>query len=500
MPYERRRPENGTLHRVGRENLKTLYAATEDGDPGAALPAFVRKELEGYLDCGLLCRGFAVLACTACSGRRLVAFSGKARGFCPSCLGRRMAQTACNLLDHVLPHVPLRQWVLTLPHELRRRIAYDRELLANVGRIFVSSVLGFYRRRLAGAEAKGSGKSGAVVVVQRSSSDLKLNPHFHALFLDGAYRPAPGDAPVFSGLPRLSTSDVADVLQTVRARVVGYLVRQGVVEAGPEASWIDADPAPRDPVLDQLAAAAVSGLPPAGPELRRRPSIPLRSRPGVVITSPLSVAELGFSLHAATHAGAHDLRGREALVKYILRPPIADEHLRLLPDDLVRIQLKRPIRDGTYAVDLDPLSLLSRLAAAVPPPRQHTVRYAGVLAAAATWRAAVVPRPPSDAEPVPPKLAPDASPPSPPTHRSKYRPFVELLRRTFAIDLETCDHCGGRTKVIALVRDPDGIARYLRYLGEPPEPPPLSPARAPPYYPSRVLRHRPADPGERFGV
>jgi hypothetical protein len=147
MPYERRRPENGTLHRVVRENLKTLYAATEDGDPGAALPAFARKELEGYLDCGLLCRGFAVLACTACSGRRLVAFSGKARGFCPSCLGRRMAQTACNLLDHVLPHVPLRQWVLTLPHELRRRIAYDRELLANVGRIFVSSVLGFYRRR-----------------------------------------------------------------------------------------------------------------------------------------------------------------------------------------------------------------------------------------------------------------------------------------------------------------------------------------------------------------
>jgi hypothetical protein len=54
----------------------------------------------------------------------------------------------------------------------------------------------------------------------------------------------------------------------------------------------------------------VSGLPPAGPELRRRPPIPLRGRPGVVITSPLVVAELGFSLHAATQAGAHDQRGR----------------------------------------------------------------------------------------------------------------------------------------------------------------------------------------------
>ncbi len=58
MPYERRRPENGTLHRVVRKNLKTLYAATEDGDAGAALTVFVRKELEGYLDCGLLCRGY----------------------------------------------------------------------------------------------------------------------------------------------------------------------------------------------------------------------------------------------------------------------------------------------------------------------------------------------------------------------------------------------------------------------------------------------------------
>ena len=135
----------------------------------------------------------------------------------------------------------------------------------------------------------------------------------------------------------------------------------------------------------------------------------------------------------------------------------------------------------------------------MPPPRQHTVRYAGVLAAAAKWRAAVVPQPPSDEDVrvnAPPSLA--GGPPSPPTHRSKYRPFVELLRRTFAIDLDTCERCGGRTKVIALVRDPEGIARFLRHLGEPTEPPPLSPARAPPYFQSRVLRRRPADQGELF--
>ena len=47
-------------------------------------------------------------------------------------------------------------------------------------------------------------------------------------------------------------------------------------------------------------------------------------------------------------------------------------------------------------------------------------------------------------------------------------------------------------EVIALVTDPDSIARYLRHIGEPTEPPPLAPARGPPYYHTRVLRRRPS--------
>ena len=121
---------------------------------------------------------------------------------------------------------------------------------------------------------------------------------------------------------------------------------------------------------------------PAGPELRQRQPIALRGQPGVEVTAPLSVTEMGFSLHAATTASAEDSRGREALVRYALRPPIAQERLHILPDKLVRIELKRPFRDGTVAIDLDPLSLLCRLAASVPPPGFHLVHYAGVLGAA----------------------------------------------------------------------------------------------------------------------
>ena len=91
-----RHPESTTLYAVVRDNLATLYGAVDDGAVSIALPAFVKKELEGFLECGLACRGLARLRCEACGESRLVSFSCKGRGFCPSCLGRRMASTAAN--------------------------------------------------------------------------------------------------------------------------------------------------------------------------------------------------------------------------------------------------------------------------------------------------------------------------------------------------------------------------------------------------------------------
>ena len=77
----------------------------------------------------------------------------------------------------------------------------------------------------------------------------------------------------------------------------------------------------------------------------------------------------------------------------MLRPPLAQERVEHLGDGLVRLSLKRAYADGTVAVDMDPLSLLCRLAASVPPPRFHTVKYAGVLASASPWRSRIGPRP-----------------------------------------------------------------------------------------------------------
>jgi hypothetical protein len=116
-------------------------------------------------------------------------------------------------------------------------------------------------------------------------------------------------------------------------------------------------------------------------------------------------------LHAATRAGAFHPGGREVLLRYVLRPPIAQERLEPRPDGLVRITLKKAYTDGTVAVDMDPLSLLCRLATSVPAPRLHTVRYAGVLAAASPWRPRVAPKPPTE-EPAAASAEPDRTGPA----------------------------------------------------------------------------------------
>jgi len=140
-----------------------------------------------------------------------------------------MAATAANLVECVLPEVALRQWVFTFPFPWRKRLAYDGALLGAVTRITVSTVLGFYRTRLR-KEGVAGAKSGAVVVVQRTSSDLKLHPHLHVLFLDGAYMEDESSVS-FTPLPRLSTREVGEVLQQAVGRIVKHLRRGGLLAA-----------------------------------------------------------------------------------------------------------------------------------------------------------------------------------------------------------------------------------------------------------------------------
>ena len=116
-----------------------------------------------------------------------------------------------------------------------------------------------------------------------------------------------------------------------------------------------------------------------------------------------------------------------------------------------------------------------------PAPRFNTVRYAGVLAANAKLRPKVVPRKPAESTDDAPKP------------RRRYYAWPDLLKRTFAADVLECDRCHGRLKLVAMVTEPKSIARFLKKLAEPTEPPPRLPARGPPYWRSRILRRMAGD-------
>jgi len=92
-----------------------------------------------------------------------------------------------------------------------------------------------------------------------------------------------------------------------------------------------------------------------------------------------------------------------------------------------------------------------------------------------------------------PSAEPDAAAPElrpKKKRRCRYRPWAELLARTFAVDALACPACKGRIRLVALIRNPANIARYLAGIGEPTELPARSPDRGPPYWASTILRRK----------
>ncbi len=190
--YERHRPEQTALYYLVRQHAATFFAHTE-ASIGSALPRFVKDEFDAFLECGIPGHGLLRLRCGQCGHDRLLAFSCKRRGFCPSCAARRMSQTAAHLVDHVIPHVPVRQWVLSLPIPLRVLLAARPELVTLVLQVVQR---GITRHLQADAGLRANeGQGGAVTLIQRFGSAANLNIHLHCLVLDGVYRCSADGAP-----------------------------------------------------------------------------------------------------------------------------------------------------------------------------------------------------------------------------------------------------------------------------------------------------------------
>src|SRR5437899_2477865 len=172
-------------------------------------------------------------ACAARAARTNGSSRSRANGGASG--GRRMAEQAAYLVDHVLPHVPVRQWVLTLPYRLRYLLAWNHTLCRAVLGVAVRAVLGFYRRR-ARRTGMRDGRSGAVTVIQRFGGGLQLNIHFHTLLLDGVFAQGEDGSPEFHAAEPPSDEGVARLLGTIYRRVPPLHAGRRLDVAGPPAA------------------------------------------------------------------------------------------------------------------------------------------------------------------------------------------------------------------------------------------------------------------------
>jgi len=519
--YTRRTPEVTPLYAAVRDELETYLARAHDRE--RIVPRFVERELRAYLQCGLLRHGFVRARCADCGLDRLVAFSCKGRGFCPACVGRRMADTAAHLVDRVLPQAPVRQWVLSLPHSLRYRLAFDAELCSAALDVFIRSVFISLRRRARarfGVQARIA-RCGAVTFVQRFGDALNLNVHFHSLVLDGVYlREADGSAQ-FRTLAPPTDAEVERVAASIALRLIRLLELRGLLAGNPD----ETDPLARDgSTLGELYAASIRHRTATGPRAGRRVARvgdriaaddlePPRSKRCAMVN--------GVSLHANVAVPARDRKRLERLCRYVARPPVSTARLAAQPDGRLRYQLKRRWRDGTTHVVFEPGELLERLVALIPPPRAHQVRYHGVLAPAAAGRAGICcdrrlaehsktdssrgqlapgndragnpidttsrssARPSSrsgnsshacgDRDSNGFVSAPNPRVPAPP--RARRLSWSALMQRVFVRDVLECPSCRGRMRVIAAIEQPEIAAAILGSLGLASRAPPAVPAR-----------------------
>lgn len=384
-----------------------------------------------------------------------------------------MAETAAHLVDNIIPWVPIRQYVLSVPIPLRYWMASNKKLTAKVHRILASVVEEFYTDQQTNDETF----SGSVAFVQRFGSALNLNVHFHMLQMEGSYLKRSTGKHKFKRARAPSDQDISQLLERICTRVINLLRRLGYLGDPQEA------PTPADPLLDEepTYASCMSA------SVKQRIALGLRRGQRVrfigsgfgyegempEFKASRCVTMNGFSLHAATKIPRHRRDQVERLIRYVARPSLAIDRMSLTEEGDIKYELKRKWSNGITHVVLSPTELIEKLCALVPLPYMHLVRYWGVLAPHSKLRKGVIPGK-TRAE-----LKRDRQ-----ENRDKEEgkrvangSWAKLLARVFAIDVSTCSDCDGSMRIIAQITRTEVIEKILTHCGEAARPPPIAPAR-----------------------
>lgn len=476
QPYSPRFPENSTLYKILADNLESFLTETSCYD-GKGLPEYVIKTLRAFLDCGIIQKGFVRIKCPACDHEAAIPFSCKKRGFCPSCNAKRQAEIASHLCDNVLPFVPYRQLVLTLPIPLRFWTAKNRHLLGKVYEIFSGEVSEYLVKKAVCLGIKDP-IPGHVTFIHWTGSALNTMPHFHMICMEGVYSPplTTGTKPMFSRLSPPSDEEINELLEKISKKTIKHLRKKGYLNEDPEPIHADQEGLFKDyPLFEEILGASVQsrialgtrkgqGIRKIGSGFGYLEEIPL-------VKGPKCCTMNGFSLHAARKVGPYQRQNLEGLIQYAARPPLSNERLSINADGEIDYELKTPWSDGTKSVMFEAREFLEKLIGLIPLPRLHLVRYGGIFASHHKYRKMIL-------------LKPDIKKgqkivrlPSTEPRKVKNTSWARLLARIFHVDIGRCPNCQSDMIIIGAITDSSSISRYLRHLGLATHPPPVTPAR-----------------------
>jgi len=317
--YRPRHPERTVLYRVlfhHFDRFLTEYESRFERAYGFFRP-IVKEVVERYLDCGNPKCGFARIRCPECREERLVMFSCRTRGFCPSCHAKRLEEWGEWMRETLLLDVAYRQVVFTIPKRLRVFFKFDRRLLGDLGRAALRALTRYFEFVTGSVLTPG-----VIAAVQTFGDRINFHPHPHFLVTEGGA----DKEGVFHKIPRIDDARLAELFAR---EVLRLLVGRELLS----------------------------------PEWAER---------------ILSWPHTGFNVHSLVRAKTKP--EAERVGKYMLRPILALERLTLLESDgQVGYCCGRDAERQEMEV-MDYLEFIARVTSHIPDKGQVTVRYYGLYA------------------------------------------------------------------------------------------------------------------------
>lgn len=358
------------------------------------------------MGCGILANGFACAHCDSCNRDFVIGFSCKARGICPSCNTRAMTEAAANLIENVIPCVPVRQFVISFPKRIRHYLQ-THAILQTILSIVVDEIR---KKMIACSPDLPNPKIGAVSFFQNFGNTLNVHPHFHLIVADGVFTNEENTLLFCESC--VSAQDITDIEECIRKRVLRYFGRRGFFTKEK-------------------------------------------------ITTMLSYEMSGFSLDASVRVESWDRDGLERLIRYCARPPFKSENLR--KNGLwLAYQFPKPTHTGQTSINIEPLDFLERISKFIPYPRKHRRHYHGVFGPNSPLRQQVAAnakkRLLSNVPPVQQEAAIK-------TEKVSLN-WAKLIARIYEVNPLIC-RCGKEIKITAFVTHSAEIRRILGKIGWP---------------------------------